>query len=54
MTEPAAPGMPAPEVPGPEMQVQDGAGVPDGFARLWMPHRMAYIKGENKPAGPGG
>ena len=35
------------EVPGP-----DGIGVPDGFARLWMPHRMAYIKGENKvPAG---
>jgi len=32
---------------------QDGAGVPDGFARLWMPHRMAYIKGENKPAGAG-
>jgi ATP adenylyltransferase len=32
---------------------QDGAGVPDGFARLWMPHRMAYIKGENKPAGTG-
>ncbi len=31
---------------------QDGIGVPDGFARLWMPHRMAYIKGENKvPAG---
>ena len=31
---------------------QDGIGVPDGFARLWMPHRMAYIKGEGKvPAG---
>ena len=27
---------------------QDGAGVPDGFQRLWMPHRMAYIKGENR------
>jgi ATP adenylyltransferase len=25
---------------------QDGAGTPDGFQRLWMPHRMAYIKGE--------
>ena len=24
--------------------------VPDGFQRLWMPHRLAYIKGENKPA----
>src|SRR5258708_19548485 len=29
---------------------QDGAGIPDGFQRLWMPHRMAYIKGEGKPA----
>jgi ATP adenylyltransferase len=27
---------------------QEGAGVPDGFRRLWMPHRMAYIKGENR------
>jgi len=25
------------------------AGVPDGFGRLWTPHRMAYIGGENKP-----
>jgi ATP adenylyltransferase len=41
MTEPTAPGV----------SEQDGAGIPDGFARLWMPHRMAYIKGENKPAG---
>ncbi|TDQ51616.1 HIT family protein [Actinorugispora endophytica] len=24
---------------------------PDGFQRLWTPHRMAYIKGENKPTG---
>jgi ATP adenylyltransferase len=24
--------------------------APDGLMRLWMPHRMAYIKGENKPA----
>ena len=28
--------------------------APDGFMRLWMPHRLAYIKGENKPSGPGG
>ena len=27
----------------------DGPGVPDDVERLWMPHRMAYIKGENKP-----
>jgi diadenosine tetraphosphate (Ap4A) HIT family hydrolase len=30
-----------------------GAGVPDNFQRLWTPHRMAYIKGENKPTGIG-
>jgi ATP adenylyltransferase len=30
---------------------QEGAGVPDGFQRLWMPHRMAYIKGENRVTG---
>jgi ATP adenylyltransferase len=29
--------------------VQDGVGEPDGVERLWTPHRMAYIKGENKP-----
>ena len=25
--------------------------APDGLQRLWMPHRMAYIKGEGKPVG---
>jgi ATP adenylyltransferase len=35
-----------------ELVGQAGAGAPDGFQRLWMPHRLAYIKGENKPAGP--
>jgi ATP adenylyltransferase len=39
-------------VPG-EVEHQDGAGTPDGFQRLWMPHRMAYIKGENKPGETG-
>ncbi|HSE72815.1 MAG TPA: HIT domain-containing protein [Nocardioidaceae bacterium] len=29
---------------------QDGVGVPDELDRLWTPHRMAYIRGENKPA----
>jgi ATP adenylyltransferase len=38
---------------GGEPSWQDGAGTPDGFQRLWMPHRMAYIKGENKPADAG-
>ncbi|WP_246117296.1 HIT family protein [Cellulomonas composti] len=32
-------------------------GEPDGLQRLWTPHRMVYIEGENKPsddaAGPG-
>ena len=28
---------------------QDGVGVPDALQRLWTPHRMAYIRGENKP-----
>jgi ATP adenylyltransferase len=36
-----------PEVPPP------GAGTPDDFGRLWTPHRLAYIKGEGKPSGPG-
>ena len=30
-------------------EIQDGAGVPDGFQRLWTPHRLAYITGESKP-----
>jgi len=25
-------------------------GRPDGFERLWTPHRMVYIRGENKPS----
>ncbi len=29
---------------------QDGVGVPDELERLWTPHRMAYIQGENKPS----
>ena len=29
---------------------QDGVGVPDELERLWTPHRLAYIAGENKPA----
>jgi ATP adenylyltransferase len=27
---------------------QPGAGVPDGWQRLWMPERLAYIQGEGK------
>jgi len=29
---------------------EDYAGAPDGFQRLWTPHRMVYIGGEGKPA----
>lgn len=27
----------------------DLPGEPDGFGRLWTPHRMVYVGGENKP-----
>lgn len=27
-----------------EPVLQDGVGTPDGFRRLWAPHRLAYIK----------
>ena len=30
-------------------EAQEGAGESDPFFRLWTPHRMAYIKGANKP-----
>ena len=30
-------------------QHQDGIGEADQLERLWTPHRMAYIRGENKP-----
>ncbi|MGA7689811.1 MAG: HIT domain-containing protein [Jiangellales bacterium] len=29
-----------------DLVAQDGVSVPDRLARLWTPHRMAYIKGE--------
>ena len=31
---------------------QVGVGIADAFARLYTPHRMAYIKGEDKPGCP--
>ena len=38
------------DLPDPELEAAaDFAGEPDGFGRLWTPHRLAYIKGENKP-----
>jgi ATP adenylyltransferase len=67
--EPAAPGQPltaaGSAAAGPAPEAADGGvrpagpvevsggGVPDAFDRLWTPHRMAYIKGEGKPTGPG-
>lgn len=50
--------MPDPIPPSPnddsaETGGQDGVGVPDAFGRLWMPHRLAYLKGENRVIGPG-
>jgi ATP adenylyltransferase len=33
-----------------EYEVQRGAGAVDNFRRLWTPHRMAYIRGEGRPA----
>ncbi len=29
---------------------QDGVGESDAFERLWTPHRIRYIRGEDKPA----
>ncbi len=28
----------------PDLEARDGVGTPDGFRRLWTPHRLAYIK----------
>ncbi|WP_167581516.1 HIT family protein [Kineococcus rubinsiae] len=33
-------------------QAASFAGDPDGFERLWTPHRLAYIKGDRKPSDP--
>jgi ATP adenylyltransferase len=37
----------------PELVEQDGVGVQDALQRLWTPHRMAYIRGADKPEGTG-
>lgn len=29
--------------------MDSGVGIPDRWARLWAPHRMAYLTGENRP-----
>lgn len=35
----------------PDRAGRDPVHVPDPFGRLWSPHRLAYIRGENKPSG---
>ena len=35
-----------------ETHEQPGAGMPDGWRRIWMPERMAYIKGDGKEGCP--
>lgn len=35
------------------LEEQQGIGVPDALQRLWTPHRLSYIQGENKPEGDG-
>ena len=39
-----------PNGPLPTEDARSLAGVPDGFGRFWTPYRMAYIRGEGKPA----
>ena len=34
--------------------VEQIAGMPDRWARLWAPHRMEYLKGENRPLSANG
>lgn len=31
------------------MSMDGGVGMPDSWQRLWAPHRMEYLKGENRP-----
>lgn len=38
--------------PGAAGDPRELVGEPDGFERLWTPHRMVYIDGENKPTNP--
>ena len=31
------------------MSALSGVGMPDGWQRLWAPHRLDYLRGENRP-----
>lgn len=46
MTDPSSPGTPGPNT----TPAWEFAGAGDGFERLWTPHRMVYLTGEDKPA----
>jgi ATP adenylyltransferase len=50
VTERPDPGGPAGPAPA-EVEEQAGAGLRDAFQRLYTPHRMAYIRGQDKPSG---
>lgn len=45
------------ENPGPDeaadLTEQPGIGIPDALQRLWTPHRLAYIQGQDRPADEG-
>ena len=32
-----------------DTNISGGAGMPDAWQRLWAPHRMSYLDGENRP-----
>ena len=32
-----------------DIDLNGGAGMPDRWQRLWAPHRMSYLEGENRP-----
>ena len=32
-----------------DTHIPGGAGMPDAWQRLWAPHRMSYLDGENRP-----
>ena len=56
MTEPPAVPTGPRDVPAEDVLIEDAAalaGEDDTYGRLWTPHRMAYIKGENKPTHQG-
>ena len=33
-----------------DQKISGGAGMPDAWQRLWAPHRLSYLEGENRPA----